>query len=109
MRKVTLKLKSFGNRWNEYFYAKKSCDPLLCRSTLGKLFTLPRKKSTPISFVISIKELPDSYKVRYCGYSVEVFSDGEWSAEVTYVDAKKLLKTLGLIDKEFWVSLHWEE
>ncbi len=109
MRKVTLKLKSFGDHDNGYVFAKIPRDPLLCREVLSEFFTLPRKKSTSISFVISGKELPDSYKVKFDGRQVEIFDGDKWCGLITYLDARWLLEELKLTNKEFWVSLYWEE
>lgn len=109
MKTVILRLKSFGNSSYGYVFAKKKGDPLLCRDTLSDFFTLPRNKSTPISFVISGKKLPNSYKVKFDGNQVSIFYGGTWVGVITFFDAKSLLRMLRLKNKEFWVSLYWEE
>ena len=109
MSKETIKLKSFNDGYGDYFFAKKRCDPLLCRSTLSDLFTLPRHKRKSISFVISDKKLPNSYKAKFDWDTVKLFYGGQWQTEITYIDAKEILRSLGLTNKEFWVSLYWEE
>ena len=106
MRKIDLKLK-YDMKGGVY---KRGDNFILCYYLLSDLFTLPRARKTPITFTISDKESPNSYKVRFGENSdCQVFYEGSWQHKTLYGDADILVRKLGLSNKTVWVSVHWEE
>jgi len=104
VRKITLKLKHVGGVY------QRNGDCLLCHDALGELFTLPKVRSTPITFIISDKETKNSYKVRFGKPNdCDVFYEGEWHYKCLFGDADIFISRHALNGATCWVNLYWEE
>ena len=109
MRKIVLKLKPIKAFGDVDYFSDDGSQPILCRSILAELFTLPKAKETPISVVVSDKKTQNSYKVKFGGRGdVMAHYDGGWRYICMTDEAEDLAVKLGLAGEAVWVTLYWE-
>jgi len=114
MKKIVLKLKPVALYGDTFFTQKDEGDNssmLLCREKMIELFTLPRKKTTPITLMISERKMQNAYQVRFKegAHDCEMHYGGGWNHECLTGHAEEFIDDNNLRGKTVWVTLYWEE